>query len=324
MSTTMQDVDAKNTTDRHVLAVMAAAGAGDGLVMFGGALGLLPLWLALLLHGGVVAAALIWLWRCKTVDWALASIGLLAAAVAGPLGAVCAVALTVFERHSALSHDVMTDWYRRMTGDSEPDAASLIFEGIRAGRSVQTGAGGHRSFYKVMDSGSLLEKQALLGLIGLRYDKVYFPILALALRSPEASVRAQAAAVFVNLKDRYKTRLRACLAASEMEGLERARSILECTGSGFIDALEARSAVVVARSLCEEAMAAGPADRAELLACRVLTACGDHDRIAGWLVPRKTNLTAELRTILAHSLMVLGRHRELAGLLQLDALGSSR
>jgi hypothetical protein len=307
-------------------AVSIAVGTADGLLIAGIVWAAIPLALACFVHAGLVTVAIALLRRHTGIDWAQASISLLAVAVAGPVGALCAAGLLVIECGSSSSHDLLQAWYRRISCDNEPDPADLLHEAIQAGRSLRPGASANRGFPALMRHGSLAEQQALLGLIGLRYHKDFFPLLGLGLRSPQASVRAQAAAVFVNLKDRTKRRLKDNLEATDGNLLERVQEILECVESGFVDGPEARAAAGVARSLCEVVMAAQATGetlaRTDLLLARALTACGDHEQLAVWLGPRGPDLSRDLKDLLGKSLIALGRYRELGELARASAFAS--
>jgi hypothetical protein len=219
--------------------------------------------------------------------------------------------------------DSLNEWYRQISGGSTPDSAYLVHEAIVTGRAVRPDLGGLRNFLEVIKHGTLSEKQALLGLVGLKYHADYFPVLILALRSPEASVRAQAAAVFVKLKEQFNRRLEQSLAGpsscAQLTGpavhLARAEAILACTDSGFIDAAKAREARSVAKALCEAEISEG-SSIAELLFCRLLAANDEHAELVGRLACRARTLPSDLKSLLAESLIILGRHLELHDLLR--------
>lgn len=282
-------------------------------------------WMAIGAHFVLIAGAAYWLSRRPPADHlALWSIGLLAVSLSGPLGALGVLALAYAERRTTLSGDLLDEWYKRMSGNHAPDPASVIHEAIVTDRTIRLNAGGFRRFHDLMVNGALSEKQALLGLIGLKYHSDYFPLLGLALRSREASVRAQAAAVFVKLKQQFKSRLASNLALASSSApplganaaLTCASAIFDCSESGFIDGSEVRNARKVVAALCEKALAAGAeTDRAEELLCRVLASSAEHQQIARRLSFRGPNLTSELKLLLANSMIALNQHRELTSLL---------
>ena len=306
----------------YVFGLIAAA---ECLLLVGSASGRIDLIFAVIAHVVLVAILAVWLKRSFSGDWTLWILGLIATALAGPLGAIGVLVTAAIRRCTPSSQDLLDEWYARMSGNEASDPASLICEAILTDRVVQPGSCEIRRFPDMIKYGTLTEKQALLGLIGLKYHTSYFPILALALRSPQPSVRAQAAAVFVKLKAQHKTRLLQSLerppavdsSSAEPDWRARAGVILECAESGFIDASEVHNASEATRSLCEAApepdLGIGPA---EFLRCRALAAIGDHERLIDRLWSRLSALTPDLKLMLANSLIRLGRHRELHLLLK--------
>ena len=283
-------------------------------------------WIALVLHCGLVGAAGQQVQGRRDPDCTMAVIGLLLILLAGPLGAIGLLILLVVQRQASLPQGLLDDWYRQISGDGIVDPAGMIHDGMLSNRAFRPGTGEIRRFADVMKSGTVPEKQALLGLIGLRYHADYFRFLGLALRASEASVRTQAAAVFVKLKEQFKARMKQAMAddAGYTENtavvallLDRVRTILDCTQSGFIDAAEATQARATAGALCERALTIdGTSAAAETLLCRVLAADGAHESFIARLSARSTPLGHELEPLFADSLMMLGRHRELRELLK--------
>ena len=282
-------------------------------------------WLAVAVHGALIAAGVWALRRYSGSDCASSVIGLLLILLAGPLGAIAILLLAVQERPANGSQGLLEDWYRSISGDRSLDAASLIHEAVLTGRAIRPGKGGPRRFLEVMKLGTLPEKQALLGLMGLRYHSAYHPVLMLALRADEASVRAQAATVFVKVKGQFKSQLKQVVSdishgQDPANALERVRSILECTQSGFIDPADASEGRSLAAALCERALVVdGTNAAARTLLCRALAASGEHEQIVALLLARQQPLDLEPRQLLADSLIALGRHRELAKLAKTPA-----
>jgi hypothetical protein len=313
-----------NKIDAFFLLTFGALFCGE-IVLFGAVgLGELGVWSALSAHCVLLAAVVGWLSRRRTEDWSLWSIGILAVFLAGPMGALGVLGLAISLKFASLSRDVLNEWYKRVSGQFSADAASLIHDAILTDRAVKPRSDGFRRFREVMADGSLSEKQALLGLIGLKYHADYLSLLGMALRSSEASVRAQAAAVFVRLKEKFKERFEQACAAAERQGsanagpengLPIAEEIMTCVQSGFIDGLQVRDGRKAVKSLCEAALAAGVAtETAEDLLCRALALGGEHEELAGRLASRAQTLTPPLRMMLANSLMALGRYGELRSL----------
>jgi hypothetical protein len=311
-----------NKVDASLPLVFGLLVCGESLVFAAAASGAMGAWPALGVHCALSTAVIGWLSRRRHVeDWSLWSIGMLAVFLAGPIGALGVLGLTASLKFASLSGDVLNEWYKRVSGQISADAASLIHDAILTDRAIKPRSDGFSQFLNLMRNGSLSEKQALLGLIGLKYHDDYFPVLGMALRSPEASVRAQAAAVFVKLKEQFKSRLdqaldeagrRAGDDASSETMVWLAGEILTCAQSGFIDVSQARDGRKVAKSLCKAALVAGgEPELAHGLLCRVLAADGEHEELVERLAPHGQTLAPEQRTMLANSLMALGRYSEL-------------
>ncbi len=304
-------------------ATFASLVVGDAALLAADAYGLFGLGSTLIAHLTLVGVASFRVYQRGHSDCTMWAIGLLTTLIAGPLGAACVLGVLFVERCSSLSIETLNEWYRQMAGDTPSDSASLVYKAIVTGRRLRPDLQGRRSFLRVIEHGTLPEKQALLGLIGLRYHADFFPVLSLALSSPESSVRAQAAAVFVKLKDKFKARLEENLAtarrADPPESLACVEWILACTESGFIDAAEARDGRAAARTICENAVAAGrDARRAERLLDRALAAGKEHDHLVQRLFTRGPTLALGLRSLLADNLIALGRHREAHKILTME------
>jgi hypothetical protein len=275
--------------------------------------------LALHIAGVAIAAAA--LHRAGTGDRTFQAIGILTVLFAGPLGAIGFLAMILAIDRVPVSSD-LNAWYQRLSGNKKADPAAELHEAIVNGRAIQVAATTIPVFTSVLVEGSLPQSQALLGLIGRKYHPDYYPVLRLALRSPEASVRAQAAAVFAKLKDQHKARLNRSLgedasaddAREDSVGcsLQRVHEIMTCIDSGFIDSPEAARARAVARALCEEALEGQTHSiEGELLLYRLLAADGEHDAVRKRFEQRGDAAPAELRNLFVQSLIRLKRHREL-------------
>jgi hypothetical protein len=112
-----------------------------------------------------------------------------------------------------------------------------------------------QNFGMLAKYGSLKEKQALLGVIALKYHPDFFPCLQMALRDEEPTVRAQAAAVYARLQSRYRGLLHEITGRIRQEhgGMsggdelpahdeECLRILQECVESGFLDSMESKQA----------------------------------------------------------------------------------
>jgi hypothetical protein len=255
------------------------------------------------------------------LEWQLAVTLLL---VAGPVGGIGALWLGGFVDLAQFDRSRLAQWHGVLAGEARIEDAQLLHEAILAGREFRPKSDPGRRFSEILECGTLAEKQALLGHIGLNYHADYFPLLDMALRSPEAGVRAQAAAVFVKLKEGFRHRLRdagetAIRARSQGDGramLAAASAMLACAGSGFLDTAEAREAGSSAGAVCTAAVEFGAdAIEADILMCRVVAATGGGEAIIARLMDTLPALTATVREELARCLVVAGRHADLNRLL---------
>jgi len=218
-------------------------------------------------------------------------------------------------RAAARTPEERARWYDVIAldgGSDVEDDASQLHEAIANGRIGGVHRRGDRSFPDILANGTLGEKQGLLGLIGLRYHPRYYPLLQAALRSPEPSVRAQAAAVSVKLKDQFRARLACALAApgsSEPDDVARAHAedILAAASSGFIDPPQARAALASAVALCERRLTGESDDQWLILLVRCLSALERHADVVARLLPLGADVPAELRPLLDASQRALGR-----------------
>jgi hypothetical protein len=195
-----------------------------------------------------------------------------------------------------------------------------LHERLAAGRVPRLAAADIRQFAKVMREGSDREREIVLGLIGLRYNPDCRHVLDFALASPQASVRVQAAAVFVKLRARYKALLKRCLGLHGEAGLEQGQmlevthDLLETLESGFLDSSEARQAQSAVRNLStklELAQATEIPDRElKLLTGRLLAVQRQHevDRTRSKL--RIKRESPELQHLRARSRHPIGRRVE--------------
>lgn len=309
---------------RVLAAVLGVLGACDMLLLVTAVYGLMPLVYGVAAHAALIAVAAVGAVNRIAGNRAPWAIGLLATAVAGPLGALGALLIMVLERSAAQSPSLLGDWYAWMSGSKGKDRATATYEAILTGRSLMPGVQQVRRFCDVIANGALPEKQAILGLVGLKYHRDCLPVLQLALRSPQASVRAQAAAVFVKLKERFRGELAACIAArakstgssSAARTLTDAQAVLGCCQSGFIDAAEAREALRAAAGWCATLSDIAQLSReGEELICELLAGAGDHQQLVNLMYGRRGKVEARVRELLARSLMILGQTNALHALL---------
>ena len=304
---------------KAVLVILAVA---DGLVCFAIVLDMLAPSIGGFLHLSLVAIGTIRARFSIRGDSASQTIGLLVTLLAGPLGLLSYIFVTLVDRRNAPSHGTLDAWYKRISGEEPTVLASRLHDHFATGRSFQPGQRHERQFSEVMTRGAMSEKQSLLGLIGLKYHSSYAPLLAMALKAPEGSVRAQAAAVFVKMKLENRLKLARIVKDSRRHDLSaQVSEILSCTRSGFLDRAEMARGLAVARANCEQAIRHNPTDEvAAALLCEVLAANSDHEAVVCFLESQPHPKSSALIRIYLSSLMALGRHGDLRHYLLQESL----
>jgi hypothetical protein len=275
-------------------------------------------------HSGLIAGCAWWFRPARAHDCTLWTFSLMLVLIAGPLGGAGIILLSLAIRFSAPQRDVLEAWYDWLSGEERPDPTRRLYEAILTGRELKPPAQGPRSFASVLEHGALGEEQALLGHIGLKYHHDYFPLLCSALRSTQSPVRAQAAAVFVKLKEQFRRRLHddrhrsreARRSGDAPAMLACARSMLACAESGFLDRSEVREALAEAKALSLTCASSDAADgEPEMILCRVIAATGEDDGLLDRLLAAAPNTSPQMRQLLARCLVATRRHADLHRLL---------
>lgn len=262
MPRTLRRLAGDTGSNRLAIALVVLALA-TGAVMAGLASGGLTAAAAVAAHIAVVTAVAVWLRVRGPVDVPLAVVSLLTVLLAGPFGALFGLAALGAIRLGLPPAD-LDRWYARVNERPGTDAATNIAGELESGRALRLTAKPPVNFHAVMATGSLAQKQALLGLIGLRYHHDYFDLIQQALRSDEASIRVQAAAAYVKISQNYKASLRAALneATGGVETVDAALALVvrleDAAGSGFIGPTDVRKARAAVVRLCQDVLERDP------------------------------------------------------------------
>jgi hypothetical protein len=313
-------VDRSDKSDIYVALVFTLLGLIDLALVLTVASSVINIGLALGLHVALVGVAVVLVSAIPQVDRALVAIGVPSFLLIGPFGAAGVLLVALAAGFTRPSNALLQEWYRRLSGKTDPDLAFDVYETIVEGRSIRPADNESYRFKRVINNGSLRDKQALLGHIGLKYVPEYLPTLQLALRCPEPSIRVQAAAVFVKLREQQRAKVKEYLAASQGAsptfGYERSvaqgRRLLECIDSGFLDPAEVRDGRAGAKRCLEAALRTQGTDlTAEILLCRLLSDEGDHEAVCLRLKPLLDGEDVDARRLYANSLLSLGRLDEL-------------
>jgi hypothetical protein len=206
-----------------------------------------------MIHAGVTALLIGWsvIARVRGADAALVTLTALAVAVAGPFGALGAIALPRLSRTDPTDVQRLENWYRRLSLSVETDDLTRLSDKVAIGRALDLRAPAPSSFVRLVETGSVQERQAVLGLIARQFHPDYLPALKTALASAEPVVRVQAAAVAARVRGRLAQVVRRLLAeasapdasaAMRDDHLRQARLCLECGLMEATDAVQAAEA----------------------------------------------------------------------------------
>lgn len=168
-----------------VLVALLAAGAP-----------ILPVALA---HGALSAAAVILIARAKH-DFAAALMLGMAMGTLGPVGLVAAFRGERWAARAAADPS-LAGWHEKMTGTPARDPAAELYRDIVEDRAYRPSSI-PRSFAGIMASGTVRDRQRVLGLLAKRDDRAHDDLLEAGLRAPELAVRASAAAVVARQDNR--------------------------------------------------------------------------------------------------------------------------
>lgn len=235
-----------------------------------------------------LAAGLLFYPRQPERDMTMATVVLLLVTVAGPAGALAALAALPFSGNMPVRRDILADWYARLASAGQPTAVNKLHDRIGSGRVQRFESGVPPNYLDVIKRGTLEERQRALGLIAREFHPDYSPVLEAALRSPEPVVRVQAAAVVARVREDLKARVAALTDGTgtldRSEALKQAGELASISTCPLVDpALQERCRIM----LCDRLAAALPRDM------RVLPPPGRSDRAARHAV--ETFLIAQAR-----------------------------
>ena len=227
-----------------------------------------PPLLWLMAHIALVAAFAIWTWRRRSDsgDLSASALVLLAAFVAGPIGAALAAVAVLRLEAGRSAPGLLAAWYERIALSGDIDPVTRLADTVAMGRAVRTPPDVPRSFVSVMADGTLADRQTALGLIARQFSPAYAPALRAALVIGEPVIRVQAAAVAVKVRAELKASLRTELAAAAALDGCRAREcarasqrIGEMLGSEMLDDDDKQAAQTAVTRLNDLAAANGAA-----------------------------------------------------------------
>lgn len=225
------------------------AGLIDALLVAAVGYGLLASPQAFALHAGLVLGVALAFQAWPLGDGDILAFAVAALLFAGPLGALASVCLAVLV---ALETGTRRDAPSAPETRRETGEVDRLVEELRTARSIAADGPKPPSFLKIMKSGSLSERLAVLGVVATSYHPEHRRVVELALRSDSAGVRAQAAALVVSLQTRARAQLARALEAGDDAERQLAETVA-CLRSGFLEPAQAASARDAAIALCRTA-----------------------------------------------------------------------
>lgn len=180
----------------------------------------------LLMHAVITAlmAAILFSAKRQSSHSSIAIVALATVAVAGPAGAVAAVLAWPFLGTGEGDAKAIDDWYERLAAAGRAGPPEELNARLVSGRVQDLDAPAPENFERIIEEGTLEQKQRALGLMARRFHPEYTPVLQAALRSREPVVRVQASAVVARVRDDLKLRIATLAEANAPESLRQSLS----------------------------------------------------------------------------------------------------
>ena len=217
---------------------------------------------------GAVAVLFAVTWRSGR-DTTAPLLGLIAGAAIGPVGMLGAAILGFTASTPAAPSTLIAEWYERIALSTAVDPETRLCDDVGVGRTLDLGATTPEPFPTVMEGGPLAARQTVLGLIARQFHPRYLETLKIALKSPEPSIRVQAAAVATHIGPELRRRFEERTATIDQVGRDPIAALgllgeLEAfIASGLLDAAERQRGVDLAAFLGDcvlEGLAPRPLD----------------------------------------------------------------
>lgn len=209
----------------------------------------------------IVLAGLVLLARRQRRDVTYPLIALIGGAAMGPLGVLGAAFLSLFDRRSPSPNPLIAQWYDRIAMSTTVAPEERLCEDVSVGRTLDLDARPPISYPDAMTSGSIAERQAILGHIARHFHPAYLPTLKIALASEEPLIRVQAAAVAAHVAPKVRDQLRRCTAEAEPLPADQHRALAllgdieALMESGLLDETDRLNAQGLARRLGDTVLA---------------------------------------------------------------------
>lgn len=250
----MSESESKSSSSSGGVAVVLAAFVVEAALMAGVVLLRLALPVALVLHVLVVGVLAM---RCRFVarnggDAGTPMLQVMAVAIAGPFGALGGLLIDWLSVQGQEHRDRLQRWYERISLSIDTDDVTKLSDRVVVGRTMDLGGPAPQPFARLIEHGSVGEKQAVLGIVARRFHPHYLSALKLALVSDEPVIRVQAAAVAARVRGSLGEEVERLLALLEQkpaaaEMLRLAREIDLCVASGLLEEKQNVRATAAAR-----------------------------------------------------------------------------
>lgn len=274
----------------------------------------------LLAHIGCAAAALLLALsqrprpRRQTLLLALATISM------GPAGAAGVFICTIFEMCFRPYATPFTEWFSSIFPEEGDKSRQGFLDLLHASEDPVATSLRISSFRDTMSTGTIEQKQALLGLIARRFSPAFAPALHQALADPVPAVRVQAAAAVAAIEGRFAERTFELQAKTTRAGakvddhLALAVHLIDFSEAGIAEPQRVDEARGLALKELDTVLAAAPGHVTALIASAGLLLKMDRPADAMERINRSIEAkgsSAQIAALQIQAMMALGQYEEI-------------
>ncbi len=301
------------------LATFVVSGAVAALVIIES----LPVSAYLITHAGCAAFAILVSVASGRPPRRQAILHAMMASALGPVGSAGTFLSTVFEYCFRPFASPFSEWFDSIFQEEDRDETAIFVDRLMASEDPVSAAQRVTSYNDILSTGTIEQKQAIIGLVARRFSPAFAPALRQALQDPTPSVRVQAAAAAAAIEGRYSERS-AQLAgraaqphASNDERRAVALHLVEFAESGIAEEQRSEEAFASALKHFDAILDSNPNDATALLSsAKILLQRGNagdaHARLERAMA--LTGISPEIATLQVEALTQLGRFQDLRDL----------